>query len=70
METFGERLESIIFSRRDGNFREHLGVKGVGRRVRLDDQVFKVYSGVDVDADWMWEVVHEASGTSERTDER
>jgi len=70
METFGERLETIIYSRRGGNFGEYLGVEGTSRRVRMSDQVFKVRSCVEVDADWMWEVTHEASGLSERSNER
>ncbi|MCH4813563.1 MULTISPECIES: hypothetical protein [Vreelandella] len=70
METFGERLETIIYSRRGGNFGEYLGVEGLSRRVRISEQVFKVRSCVDVDADWMWEVTHEASGLSERSSER
>ena len=70
METFGERLETIIYSRRGGNFGEYLGVEGLSRRVRISEQVFKVRSCVDVDSDWMWEVTHEPSGLSERSNER
>ncbi|SFI01627.1 hypothetical protein [Modicisalibacter xianhensis] len=70
METFGERLETIILSRRGGNFGEYLGVEGVSRRARLENQVFKVRSCVEVDAGWMWEVTHEASGLTERSNER
>jgi hypothetical protein len=67
METIGDRLETVIFTRQSGNHGEYLGTEpGVFGVAKVDGQTFKVRSGVDLDAAWCWEVEHVASGFAQR----
>lgn len=67
METIGDRLETVVFTRKNGNHGEYLGTEpGVFAVVRVDGQTFKVRYGVDLDAPWCWEVEHVASGLAAR----
>lgn len=67
METIGDRLETVVFTRMSGNHGEYLGTEpGVFAVVRVEGQTFKVRYGVDLDAPWCWEVEHAASGLAAR----
>lgn len=71
METIGDRLETVVFTRKNGNHGEYLGTEpGVFAVVRVEGQTFRVRYGVDLDAPWCWEVEHVASGLAARGGKR